>query len=224
MDEYFDDCDVAYTGFVVEDEAVDCWVSSNDSEFGAGALSTALAGAALPKVGQSFVVFSAIETLPFAISSAGLPRNLSFAFSLASAAEAASLFLGGVDDAGMPRNASNRRSNSTFRAKIDSTSFTSIPLTSSPSMAMIRSPGDICFTKGHHLCIVETIVPGRSTPFESFMPKEPGGATTVCVRPVNWTSLVSFNFFVGRLDWPKAMSFDFLFFCSSVSLSLSSGL
>eukprot|EP00580_Thalassiosira_gravida_P002397 CAMPEP_0201618824 /NCGR_PEP_ID=MMETSP0492-20130828/40038_1 /ASSEMBLY_ACC=CAM_ASM_000837 /TAXON_ID=420259 /ORGANISM="Thalassiosira gravida, Strain GMp14c1" /LENGTH=156 /DNA_ID=CAMNT_0048087533 /DNA_START=202 /DNA_END=668 /DNA_ORIENTATION=+ len=156
MDEYFNDCDVAYTSFFVEDEAVDGWVSLNDSDFAlsavlpgfavssvvvtglvatdegnffardfrrgvlkSGDIALSAAGAlstALPNAGPSLITLSAIETLPFAISPAALPTNPSFAFSLASAAEAASVSFGGVDDAGMPRNTSNRRSNSIFRA------------------------------------------------------------------------------------------------------------
>lgn len=71
------------------------------------------------------------------------------------------------------------RSNSDFRAMIVVISETVMRLTSSPSIAMMRSPGDTFSAKTLEVRTPETTVPLESALLAKMIPIFPGGATTV---------------------------------------------
>ena len=73
----------------------------------------------------------------------------------------------------------NRRSYSALRDIIVVISLTVIRLTSSPSIAMMRSPGDIRSTRTLEVRTPETTVPFESALFARMIPSFPGGATMV---------------------------------------------
>lgn len=73
----------------------------------------------------------------------------------------------------------NRRSYSAFRDIMVVISLTVIRLTSSPSMATMRSPGEIRSTRTLEVRTPETTVPFESALLARMIPSFPGGATTV---------------------------------------------
>jgi len=73
----------------------------------------------------------------------------------------------------------NRRSYSALRDMMVVISLTVIRLTSSPSMAMMRSPGEIRSTKTLEVRTPETTVPFESALLARMIPSFPGGATMV---------------------------------------------
>lgn len=73
----------------------------------------------------------------------------------------------------------NRRSYSAFRDMMVVISLTVIRLTSSPSIATIRSPGEIRSTNTDEVRTPETTVPFESDLLARMIPSFPGGATTV---------------------------------------------